>query len=120
MDLKKDHHVPAGALILYKQLLALFPEIELKGKTVLYTSLNGNMFTFLSAEGILAIRLSAEEREVFLKKHNTKLMEAHGTVLKEYVRVPGPLLTKTEELKRFFELSFRYAKSLKPKSSAKK
>ncbi len=120
MSTKNEHNFTAGALILYKQLLAFFPEIELKGKTLPYTSINGNMFTFLDAEGTLAIRLPADDRKVFLKEHHTKLMEAHGTILKEYVSVPVNLLSKTEELKRYFELSLRYAKSLKPKASSKK
>jgi hypothetical protein len=34
--------------------------------------------------------------------------------------VPPALLAKTSELKKFFELSFAYAGSLKPKTKAKK
>ena len=31
---------------LYDELILLFPEIERKGKTLPYTSVNGNMFSF--------------------------------------------------------------------------
>ncbi len=34
------------------------------------------MFSYMSKEGKLALRLPAKEREVILKKHNAKLCEA--------------------------------------------
>ena len=39
--------------------------------------------------------------------------------MKEYVAVPEKLLTKTKELKKYLELSYSYAKTLKPKSTKK-
>jgi TfoX/Sxy family transcriptional regulator of competence genes len=41
-------------------------------------------------------------------------------VLKEYVTVPDDLLKKTKELKRWFEESYAYAQTLKPKATKKK
>jgi hypothetical protein len=38
----------------------------------------------------------------------------------EYVEVPDSLLASTAELKKFFELSFKYVRFLKPKPAAKK
>lgn len=70
-----------------------------------YTSLNGHMFSFLTKEGRLALRLPTEERVAFLKKYKTNLCEQHGTVMKEYVEVPDTPFRKTKELKRFFDLS---------------
>ena len=55
-----------------------------------------------------------------MKKYKTKLCEQHGTVMKEYVEVPDALLKKTRELKKFFDLSFAYVGSLKPKPTKKK
>jgi hypothetical protein len=78
------------------------------------------MFSYLQKTGQLALRLPAEEREAFLKKYKTKLCEAYGIVQKEYVGVPDTLLKKTQELKKFFDLSFAYAGSLKPKPTKKK
>lgn len=103
---------------LYDKLIATIPEIERKGDANPYTSLNGNMFTLLH-QSLLAIRLPEDEREKFLKKYKTKLFEAYGTVMKEYVAVPDDLLPKTKELKKYLELSFTYAKTLKPKSTKK-
>jgi TfoX/Sxy family transcriptional regulator of competence genes len=105
---------------LYNDLLATLPEIERKGDANPYTALNGNMFTLLHQSQTLAIRLPAEEREKFLKKHKTTLFEAYGAVMKEYVRVPDALLGKTGELRKYLEISYQYAKTLKPKPTARK
>jgi TfoX/Sxy family transcriptional regulator of competence genes len=104
---------------LYDKLIATNPKIERKGDTNPYTSLNGNMFTLLH-QSRLAIRLPEDEREKFLKKYNTTLFEAYGTVMKEYVAVPADLLPKTKELQKYLDLSYEYAKTLKPKATTKK
>jgi hypothetical protein len=103
---------------LYDKLIATIPEIERKGDANPYTSLNGNMFTLLR-QSRLAIRLPENEREKFLKKYKSSLFEAYGTVMKEYVAVPDDLLPNTKELKKYLELSYSYAKTLKPKPTKK-
>jgi hypothetical protein len=103
---------------LYDKLIATIPEIDRKGDANPYTSLNGNMFTLLH-QSRLAIRLPDNEREKFLKKYKTSLFEAYGTIMKEYVAVPDDLLPKTKELKKYLELSYSYAKTLKPKPTKK-
>ena len=107
----------ADKLKLYEMLVATNPRVERKGVTMPYTSLNGHMFSFLTNTGKLALRLPSEEREAFLKKHKTKLCEQQGSVLVEYVVVPDALLNKTQELKKFFDISYAYVGSLKPKPS---
>jgi hypothetical protein len=74
----------------------------------------------LSKQGKLALRLPAPEREAFLKKYKAKLCEAYGVVQPEYVEVPDSLLSSTQELKKFFDCSYAYVGSLKPKSTTKK
>jgi TfoX/Sxy family transcriptional regulator of competence genes len=103
---------------LYHKLIATIPEIERKGDANPYTSLNGNMFTLLH-QSRLAIRLPDNEREKFLKKYKTSLFQAYGTDMKEYVAVPDDLLPNTKELKKYLELSYSYAKTLKPKPTKK-
>jgi hypothetical protein len=112
--------VPAEKLELYEKLVATNPRVERKGATVPYTSLNGHMFSYLSKEGKLALRLPPGDREAFLKKYRTKLCGAYGVVQKEYVEVPGSLLAATGELKKYFDSSYAYVASLKPKPTAKK
>jgi hypothetical protein len=111
---------PADKLVLYEKLVATNPSVERKGATVPYTSLNGNMFSYLSKEGKLELRLPAGVREEFLKKYKAKLCEAYGVVQHEYVEVPDSLLASTRELKPYFDHSFAYVKTLKPKPTTKK
>jgi TfoX/Sxy family transcriptional regulator of competence genes len=105
----------SGKLELYEKLVASIPGVERKGATVPYTSLNGHMFSYLSKEGKLALRLPAEVREAFLKKYKTRLCEAYGVVQPEYVEVPDSLLAATSELKKYFNSSYEYVSKLKPK-----
>src|SRR5579862_4337972 len=111
---------PSDKIELYDKLAATNPEVERKGATVPYTSLNGNMFSYLSKEGKLALRLPPETREQFLKKYKAQLCSAYGVVQPEYVEVPDALLAKTSELKKYFDASFQYVSSLKPKPTTKK
>ncbi len=112
--------IPADKLALYEKLVATNPDVERKGATVPYTSLNGHMFSYLGSTGKLALRLPAEERETFLKKYKAKLCQAYGRVQPEYVEVPDSLLSSTKELKIFFDASYQYVQSLKPKPTTRK
>ena len=104
----------------YERLLALFPDVERKGATHPYTSVNGNMFSCLYPGGAMSLRLGPEDREAFLKKYKAGLFEVYGIVQKEYVAVPDRLLKKPAELRPYFEASLRYARGLKPKATKKK
>jgi hypothetical protein len=117
---KKKGSVANAKVVLYDKLIETVPRIERKGAANPYTSLNGNMFTLLHQSETLAIRLPEGKREEFLKKYQTKLFEAYGVVMKEYVTVPDALLQNTKELKKYLEASYEYAKTLKPKATRKK
>jgi len=120
MSASKKNVPPGEKLELYEKLVATQPEVERRGDSVPYTSLNGNMFSYLHASGAMALRLPGGEREKFLAKYKTKLFEAYGVVQKEYVTVPDALLENTSELKHYFAVSYEYAKSLKPKPTKKR
>lgn len=115
MSTQKKNNVASEKLALYQKLVAATPGVELKGATHPYTSLNGHMFSCLHPPGALALRLPAEEREKFLKKYKTTLFESYGVVQKEYVAVPDRLLENTKELHKYFTMSYKYVKALKPK-----
>jgi TfoX/Sxy family transcriptional regulator of competence genes len=108
------------ALVLYEKLVATNPRVERKGDTMPYTSWNGNMFSVLHKDGSVALRLGSPERETFLKEHSSKLSMQYGIVQKEYVVVPDRLLRDTKSLRRWFEASFAYVASLKPKATTRK
>jgi TfoX/Sxy family transcriptional regulator of competence genes len=116
----KKSGVPAEKLALFDQLIAANPKIERKGANNAYAAVNGNMFLLMQPSGVLAMRLSDGAREEFLKKYKSKLYEAYGAVMKEYVTVPDALLEKTKELQKYLDLSYGYVKTLKAKPSAKK
>jgi len=98
----------------YAELVATVQEAELKGAKMPYTSMNGNMYSYLGENGA-GLRLPADVREEFLVKYQTTLYHAYGIVQKEYVTVPAELLAKTDELAPYFRASFDYATALKPK-----
>jgi hypothetical protein len=116
----KSGNVALDKLALYDKLIGTNPAVERKGASVPYTSVNGNMFSYLSKEGRLELRLPPAERAAFLKKYNAKLCEAYGKVQPEYVEVPDALLSSTLELKKFFDASYEHVSSLKPKATTKK
>lgn len=115
---KKDIPVDEKEL-LYNKLVATLPEAERKGDTIPYTSLNGNMYSYLSKDGFVALRLAESDRDQFLEKYKTTLVTAYGIVQKEYVTVPDALLKKTAELKAYFKKSYEYATTLKAKPTKK-
>src|SRR5574337_491756 len=120
MAKKEKQTAPAEKIALYEKLIATTPELERKGDTIPYTSHNGNMFSYLSKDGVMALRLDEKTREEFIKKHKAKLMEAYGIVQKEYVAVPDALLKKTSELKKYLAKSYAYVQTLKAKPTKKK
>jgi hypothetical protein len=120
MSSAKRNVIPDEKFELYQKLVATNSKVELKGATVPYTSLNGHMFSYMNSSGMLALKLPKEEIEKFLRKYKTKLFEAYGTTQKDFVTVPDQLLRKTKELSSYFDLSFKYVSSLKPKPTKRK
>jgi hypothetical protein len=100
----------------YAELVATVGEASIKGAKIPYTSMNGNMYSYLGENGV-GLRLPAGTREEFLAKYQTTLYHAYGIVQKEYVTVPPDLLAKTDELAPYFLVSFDYAKTLRPKAT---
>jgi hypothetical protein len=106
---------PADRVEAYDRLVGAVPEVERKGASMPYTAVNGNMFSYLDAEGSMALRLPTSDRATFIGRFSTRLHEAYGIVQKEYVTVPDALLDDTEALLPWFRSSLEYAQSLKPK-----
>lgn len=117
---KATNHPHQDKLDLYDQLINAHPDIERKGKTMPYTSVNGHMFTLFDKSGTLGIRLSKADREAFEAKYDSPPFVSYGAVMKEYVSVPDDLLERTDELSPYLALSYEYVKSLKPKPTKKK
>lgn len=115
----KSKNIPIEVLALYDKLVATIHGAERKGDTMPYTSINGHMFSYISKEGNFVLRLPNEEIDAFIKKYKTHLNEAYGIIQKEYVVVPSKLFRNTKELQPYFEMSYEYVSSLKPKPTKK-
>ena len=108
-----------ATVALYEKLVATNPHVERKGDTMPYTSVNGNMFSVVSKDGIVCLRLPADQRDAFSAKYKTEPVVMYGALMKEYVAVPPALLEKTKEAGKYFEMSYAYATSLKAKPTTK-
>src|SRR5687768_11181153 len=100
---------------LFKKMLEEFPDVELKGKTMPYTSINGNMFSFFDKEGDLHLRLSKNDRDEFLTCFPDNISIQHGVLMKEYVRV-HEIIFDDGSLSKHFRKSLDYSSKLKSKS----
>lgn len=116
---KAKPDAPEEAVAAYDALLAEF-DTPRKGAKNAYTSLNGNMFSYLEKSGGMALRLGKAEREAFIEKHHSGLAVAYNTVMKEYVVVPAEMLQDLAAVKPHFAASLAYVMSLKPKPTKKK
>ena len=116
---KSKIEIPAEKLELYDNLIGNNPKIERKGKTTPYTSINGHMFSFLSKNGTMGLRLSNNDRDYFIQNFDSQLMEQHGRVMKEYVEIPSNVLQNTEQLSEYLQKSLDYVSGLKPKPTKK-
>jgi hypothetical protein len=111
---------PPEKVRLYEALIATLPGVERKGAKLPYTSLNGNMFSILSAKGVMGLRLSKANREAFLADHGASLYADYGTVMPEYVAVPDDLLADTARMTPYVAASLAYTQTLKPKPTTMK
>ena len=68
------------------------------------------MFSMLSKDGRVGLRLGKDNRDAFIKKYDTRLFKNYGAVMKEYVEVPDRLLENLTELQPYLALSFEYVK----------
>jgi len=116
---KAKPEAPEEAVAAYDALLAAF-DLTRKGAKNAYTSMNGNMFSYLEKQGSLALRLGKAEREAFIAEYGSSLAVAYNTVMKEYVVVPAEMLRDLAAVKPHFEASLAYAQLLKAKPTKKK
>lgn len=99
----------------YKELLSRHPDVELKGKNMLYTSMNGHMYSQMNKDGQLGIRLSKEDGTEFMEKHNSEPFKSYGAFMRGYVVVPDAVLEDHAEIDKYFRKSIEYIKTLEPK-----
>lgn len=88
---------------------------SVKGAKNPYTSRNGHMFSFLAADGAMALRLPDELRDEFLARYESGPVTQYGSVMRGYVSVPDELLCDTDAAAGWFDRSHDWIGTLPPK-----
>jgi len=89
MDRTPDQ-VPEDKLDLYRKLIDTHPEIELQGGMKLpHTSTNGYMYSSLTKDGRVGLRLSEADRETFMQEYDAIPFKNYGAFIKEHVSQPS-------------------------------
>lgn len=91
-----------------------------KGAKNPYTARNGNMFSFLDAEGTLALRFSDELAAEFSAEYETGPVIQYGSVMRGYQSVPEGLLADTDRAVTWFDRSYEWIGTLPAKPTTKK
>ena len=107
--------VPEEKAEAWRRLLDTHPEVEAKGKNLLYTSVNGHMFTMFSTDAMFGIRLSDADAEAFRAEFDSGPFLSYGSKMRGYVLVPDELLFDTERLAPWLAKSWEHVNTLPPK-----
>lgn len=105
------------ALERYRAIVSASGHGEVKGKANPYTSINGNMFSFLDKSGTLCLRLSKPDREAFVERHRSEPVVQYGAIMKEYVAIPESLARDDVAIQACIKKCLSYATSLPVKPS---
>ena len=115
-----DYPGPADALARYQEAVeSASTGAVVKGAKNPYTSRNGHMFSFLTPDGMMALRLSDELGERFQADYASGPVTQYGSVMRGYVSIPDDLLSNPAELVPWFEKSWEWIGSLPPKPTKK-
>jgi hypothetical protein len=104
----------------YHDLVAGFEDLAIKGKASAYTALNGNMFSFLSPDGLWAFRLSDQDRKAYESAFGPSEVIQYNSVMRGYVEIRDALAEDADALKDWFARSLANARTLKPKPTKKR
>ena len=111
---------PPEALARYRAVIdEAEGEAEVKGAKNPYTSRNGHMFSFLTPDGTMALRLSDELGEQFRERYDSGPVVQYGSVMRGYVSVPDDLLERPSELAPWFDQAWEWIGSLPPQPTKK-
>ncbi len=103
-------------LVIYEKMVASQPDLKRKGAANPYTSMNGNMFSFITKEDQIALRLPDDVRE----KMKAEPVIQYNSVMRGYALAPKAMLSKPAQLAKLFAQSVAYAETLPAKPTTKK
>ena len=100
---------PSDALAAYLAIVENSQtDAEVKGAKNPYTARNGNMYSFLDADGTMAIRLSPELTREFRSSYASGDVIQYGSTMRGYSSVPTELLRDPESLTSWFERAWEW------------
>lgn len=102
-------------LEVYKAIIDNCPNIELKGKNMLYTSDNGYMFSLFNKAGEIGIRFSEARKKELIKELNTTDYKSYGATMRGYIKIPEEIFKDIQKLSEYLKESHAYVMSLEPK-----
>lgn len=106
---------PNEQLKIYDELISRCPRFERKGKSMLFTSANGHMFSILNKAGEIGLRFSKNVQNDYLQKYNSNIIKSYGSVMQGYILVTSEMLKDLEDVVSLFNESYDYVMSLEPK-----
>ena len=108
------------ALAIYEGLVADYPDLKVKGKANRYTSMNGNMFSFLNKDdATLCFRYSEADKKAYNETNGTSDVISYGAVMRGYVVITPEIMADRAALQDHFDRCVEHAKTLKPKPTKK-
>ena len=102
-------------LAFYDELIEACNGFERKGKTMIYTSSNGYMFSLYNKACEIGIRLPKSVATKFMEDYNTGEYRSYGAKMKDYVLVPESLYDNKNLIVDYLEQSFAYVNTLPSK-----
>lgn len=117
---KKPDYPHQEMLELYESLINELPDQQKKGKANPYTSMNGNMFSFLDKKGKLSLRLSKEDQQELIEKYDAQPSIQYGSTMRDYLIIPDELIQDRDRLRGWIKRCYDHAKTLRPKPTKKK
>ena len=102
-------------LILFDGLIEKCPRFERKGKSMIYTSANGHMFSILNKDGEIGIRFSKERQKEYMEKYETTLFKSYNSVMHGYILITDKMLKNEKNVIKLLNESFEYVMSLETK-----
>ena len=114
-----DYPGPPEALDRYTAVVTSSGNGEVKGAKNPYTSRNGHMFSFLAADGTMALRLSDEMTKEFRSSFDSGDVVQYGATMQGYSSVPPGLLADTDALSVWVNRSWDWIGTLPAKPTKK-
>ena len=116
---KPKPDIDPSVLAAYEAMLSAVPGVDRKGAAMPYTSMNGNMYSMISKDGVIGIRLGKADLAAAFAAGLKPFEGTPGFINKEYAGVPAAMLGAPATLKSWFRKSHAFALTLKPKKTTR-